>query len=166
MIGNAKEILQKAVELVSNDPEFKKIYELKEKRRKRSLDANAYYWVLLTKIADELRTSKEELHMRMLREYGQITSVCVPEWVLLDGYIKYFEQDGTFSRGGKQYIVYNVFKPSSEMDSREMSILIDGVVNDAKELGIETLPPGELKIILEAWDEKTNKKTANQHKNS
>ena len=153
MTGTAREILGKLVEIVKSDPKSDKIYELRERRKKRSLDANAYYWALLTKIADVLRTSKEELHIQMLKEYGQITAVCVPAKFSLKGLIKYYEQDGRFTSNGQEYVTYKAYKPSSEMDSKEMSILIDGVISEAKNLGIETMPPDELKIMMEAWHE-------------
>lgn len=144
--GTAKELVQQLVGKVGDG----KTYEVKEVRKKRSLTANSYYWQLLTKIADKLRTSKEELHIQMLKEYGQITAVCVPENFSLDGYIKYYEQDGVIYRGGKKFITHKVYKPSSEMNSKEMSILIDGVVSEAKELDIETLPRHEINMMLEA----------------
>lgn len=147
--GTAREIWVKLSDIIKQDPKSDKVYELKVRRKKRSLDANAYYWVLITEIADVLRTSKEELHFQMLREYGQITSVCVPSEFNMKGFIKYYERDGIFESGGREYTVYKVYKPSSEMDSKEMSILIDGVIDEAKALDIETLPPDELKKMLE-----------------
>lgn len=146
MIGTTKELIPKMLELDET-----KLYELREHKKKRSLDANAYYWVLITKIADVIRACKDEVHLKMLRDYGQITCVCIPNDFKLDGFVKYFEYDGAFKRNDKLYYTYKVYKPSSEMDSREMSILIDGVVSEAKELGIETLPPDELKRMKESW---------------
>lgn len=159
MIGTAKEILTKVVELACDDSET--LYELKKFRRKRSRDANNYYWALLTEIANVLRTSKEELHIHMLKEYGQITEVCVPSGFPMKGFIKYYEQDGVFYSGEQEFTSYKVFKPSSEMNSKEMSILIDGVISEAKALDIETLPPDEITRMLEAWHEKTNKTAQN-----
>ena len=40
-------------------------------RKKRSLDANAYYWVLVTKMAEALKVSKPFMHNHLLRKYGQ-----------------------------------------------------------------------------------------------
>ncbi|MDQ9744386.1 hypothetical protein RF397_17385, partial [Acinetobacter baumannii] len=47
------------------------IAQIKEYRKKRSLDANAYCWKLIGDIADALRTSKEEVYLLMLKRYGQ-----------------------------------------------------------------------------------------------
>lgn len=148
MIGTVKELIPKMLEL-----DDEKQYELREYKRKRSLDANAYYWVLVTKIADVIRASKEEVHRKMLRDYGQITSICVPSDYNLNGFIKYFEYDGAFKRNDKLFYTYKVYKPSSEMDTREMSILIDGVVSEAKELGIDTLTPNQLADLKSQWEQ-------------
>lgn len=125
------------------------IIKVSEYKEKRSKDANAYAWVLIGKIADELRTSKEEVYLTMLKRYGQ--SVLVP---LLPnqnptGYFKYCEYYGRRNVNGKEADYYIVYKGSSEFDTKEMSILIDGVVYEAKNLGIQTLTPEELKLLKE-----------------
>lgn len=153
-IGTATEIVMYLMDESESYPD--RVYELKVYRRKRSLDANAYYWVLVTKIADVLRTSKIDVHMEMLRNYSQVTAVCIPREASLEGLVKYYELDGIIERGGREYKVFKVYKPSSEMNSKEMSVLIDGTISEAKDLGIETLPPDELKSMLEEWHKKTN----------
>ena len=52
---------------------------------------------------------------------------------------------------GKELVFYKIFRGSSTYDTKEMSILIDGIVTECKELGIETLPPEEVKRMLEMW---------------
>lgn len=146
MIGTIKQLIPKMLNLDEN-----KIYEIKEYKERRSLDANAYYWVLVNKIADKLRTSKEDIHLRMLKEYGQVASVMLPYGTNIKGYAKYFEKDRTIDVKGQYFDIYKLYKGSSEMNTKEMSILIDGTVQDAKELGIETLPPYELERIKESW---------------
>lgn len=146
MKGTVKELIPKMLNLDES-----KEYIVTEYKKKRSLNANNYYWQLLTKIADILRISKETLHMKFLKEYGQITSICVPANYELKGFIKYYEHDGTFWKNNTKYYVYNIFKPSSEMNTKEMSILIDGVVQEAKSLGIETMTPEEIDHIKSLW---------------
>ena len=48
------------------------VIEVKKYRSKRSLNANAYCWVLLEKIADKMGLSKEDIYKRMLQDYGTI----------------------------------------------------------------------------------------------
>lgn len=128
--------------LYSQDKE--KQYVIKEYKEKRSLNSNSYYWQLVNQIANKLHTSKEEVHDRMIKRYSQSEYISVLEEVNILGYIKYFEEKNTFIHNGRRFKSYLVFKGSSEMDSKEMSILIDGIVSEAKEMGIETLTPEEL----------------------
>lgn len=131
-----------------------KVFEIKEYREKRSLNANAYAWELIGKIADILRSSKDEVYVEMLRRYGQQEMISVRSDIDLRGFLKYFEEAGRTTLRGKEFTHYRVFKGSSEYDTREMSILIDGIVSEAEELGIETKTPAELAAIKESWREK------------
>ncbi len=87
----------------------------------------------------------------MLRHYGQSEMVSVLSSIDVRGYFKYYEEVATVTLEGKQFTHYRVFKGSSEYDTREMSILIDGIVYEAKNLGIETMTPDELTRIKEMW---------------
>lgn len=125
--------------------------ELKQHREKRSLNANAYFWVLVGKIADVLRADKDEVYLEMLKRYGQSDLVSVVADVPAADYFRYFEEAGESTLNGKLFKHYRVYKGSSEFDTREMSILIDGAVQDAKDLGIETLTPEELERMKLEW---------------
>ena len=146
MIGKAKNIIKW---LLEQDQE--KEYEVKEYRQKRSLNSNSYLWVLCNEIANVLRTDKEEVYFTMLKRYGQCELVSVLSNINVSGYFKYYEAVGISTLNNKEFTHYKVFKGSSEYDTREMSILIDGVVQEAKELEIETLTPAELESLKNAW---------------
>ena len=146
MIGRAEDIVQW---LFTKDRE--KLFEIKEHRQKRSLNANSYAWLLLGKIADVLRTSKEDVYLNMLKHYGQSEMVSVLSSIDVSGYFKYYEEVATVTLEGKQFTHYRVFKGSSEYDTREMSILIDGIVYEAKNLGIETMTEDEITKMKEMW---------------
>ena len=148
MIGNAENIIKW---LFQQDRE--KVFEVKEYRQKRSLTANAYYWVLVNEMANRLRKSNDEVHLQMLKDYGQSRVMSVLADVPIDRYIKYFEQVGTGEVNGKVFNHYRVFMGSSEMDSREMAILIDGTVQEAQQLGIVTLTPDEIANLRGLKDE-------------
>ena len=123
-------------------------------RKKRSLDANAYFWVLVGKIADKLRASKDEIYFEMLKKYGQSITVTVRAGLDLSrAGFKYYELFKDGISAGKPFEAYRVFIGSSQYDTREMSVLIDGVVQEAKELGIETLTPLELAEILGRYEQ-------------
>ncbi len=125
--------------------------ELKEHKEKRSLNSNGYAWVLITKIADVLRANKEDIYLDMLRRYGQSEIVSVLSSIDVAGYFKYYEVAGTSTLNGKEFTHYKVYKGSSEYDTREMSILVDGIVSEAKVLNIEVLPPEELENLKNSW---------------
>ena len=146
MIGNAEQIVQW---LFAQDRD--KLFEIKEHKYKRSLNANAYAWSLIGKIADALRTSKDEVYLSMLKRYGQSEMVSVISSIDVTGYFKYYEPIATTMLQGKEFTHYKLFKGSSEYDSREMAILIDGIISEAKDLDIETLPPHEIQRLKEMW---------------
>lgn len=146
MIGNPQECMSW---LFNQDRE--KLFEIKEHKEKRSLTSNAYAWSLIGKIADAMRMSKDECYMEMLKRYGQSEIISVLSSINIQGFIKYYEPITTATLQGKEFTHYKVFKGSSEYDTREMAILIDGIVSEAKALDIDTLPPVEVERLKEMW---------------
>lgn len=126
-----------------------KVFEVKEYHPKRSLNANAYAWALIGQIADVLRKSKEEVYFEMLKAYGQSEFVSVRSDIDVKGYFKYYEEYGKGHVEGREFTHYKVYKGSSEFDSREMSILLDGIIQEAKAQGIETITPAEKQRMLD-----------------
>ena len=122
-------------------------------RKRRSLNANAYAWKLITDIADVLRASKDEVYLNMLKRYGQSELISVLSHIPINGYIKYYEQAGESTLNGKAFTHYRVYKGSSEFDTREMAVLIDGIVSEAKALDIPTETPDEIERIKSLWKE-------------
>lgn len=148
MIGNPQEIIQWLF-----DQDKNKKFEIKEYHKKRSLNANAYAWALIGKIADVLRSSKDETYLEMLKKYGQSEIVSVLSDINVTGYFKYFEEIATVKLQGKNFTHYKVFKGTSEYNTAEMAVFIDGVISEADELGIDTLPPNEVEKIKSLWGE-------------
>ena len=148
MIGNPQEIIQWLF-----DQDKNKKFEVKEYHKKRSLNANAYAWALIGKIADVLRNSKDEIYLEMLKKYGQSEIVSVLSDINVTGYFKYFEEIATVRLQGKNFTHYKVFKGTSEYNTAEMAVFIDGVISEADELGIDTLPPNEVEKIKSLWGE-------------
>lgn len=124
---------------------------VKEYKEHRSRNANALCWALCTQIADVLRTSKEAVYLDMLKAYGQSEIVSVVSDIDLTGYVKYCEVAGTSELNGKPFTHYKVYKGSSEYDTREMSIFLDGIVQEAKDMGIPVLTESELALLKEEW---------------
>lgn len=149
MIGTSKELIKRLVEL----PDDKK-YEIKEYKEKRSLNANNYYWQLVTELGNVLGMDKEWLHFLLLQKYGQSEMISVVAEIDMSDYLKYYTEAGESNLNGKTFKHYKVYKGSSEMDKKEMSILINGLVEECHIQGIETKTPAEINSLLERWDNK------------
>lgn len=122
-------------------------------REKRSLNANNYAWKLITEIGNATRLSKEEVYLRMLKRYGQSEMVSALAHIPFGQFVKYFEEAGESTLNGKLFKHYRVYKGSSEFDTKEMSIFIDGVVSEAKDLGIQTDTPDQIAKMKSLWGE-------------
>lgn len=127
-------------------------------RQKRSLNANAYFHVLTGKIAAKLGTSLDHEKNRLIREYG--------EYEFIDGWIPTVLIDTTFedklldmegvhwkpvARPDKEHVQMAFMRGSHTYNTAEMSRLIDATVEQAKELGIETLTPEEIERMKQSW---------------
>jgi hypothetical protein len=127
--------------------------EIKQYRQHRSLNANAYAWLLIGQIADTVRAGKDEIYLKCLKRYGQSELISVLSHVPIGNYVKYYEEAGESKLNGKDFTHYRVYKGSSDFDTREMSIFIDGVVSEAKALGIQTETPNQLAEMKARWGE-------------
>lgn len=119
--------------------------EIKQHREKRSLTANAYAWKLISEIGKAFTPPipNEDIYEFMLRRYAPVTLVSVLNGVKLSDYVPHAE---LYSEG-ETMSEWRVYKGSSEYDSKEMSVFIEGVKSEAEALGIETLPPQELEEL-------------------
>ena len=138
MIGNTKAIIKWLFE-----QDAAKKFEIKELKPKRSLTANAYYWSLLNQLANVLRLDNQKLHFMMLQRYGQYEVVSVLSSIDVRGYFRYYEPVGHGVINNKEFTHYKVYKGSSEMNSKEFSILLDGLVSECNEQSIATLTKSE-----------------------
>lgn len=138
---------------------------IKTWREGRSRNANAYFYVLVDKLADVLRVSKPYVHNLMLRKYGQLERIDgKPVWVVLpetDDVSHMVDEDETLhvrptdqvkeGNDGKMYRTYLLLKGSHELNTRDMSILLDGVISECHEVGIPTATPDEIARIKALW---------------
>ena len=124
---------------------------IKKYRERRSLSQNAYAWILITKIAQCMRPplNKEEVYVEMLKRYGQGGIVSVQKDKADDVLraFDYYVPKGEGRVNGKEFVHMMVYVGSSKYNSAEMSIFIEGIVNEAKELGIETMSHDELERL-------------------
>ena len=146
MVGNKKQTI---TWLLSQDDEI--LFETKEYKEKRSLNANNYVWKLMTEMGNVLRKSKEEVYLQMLKDYGQLETISMLSSINPKGFFKYYEVAGTTILNGKEFTHYYIYKGTSEYDTKEMSIFIDGVVQEAEQLDIPTKTPNEIARLKEMW---------------
>ena len=133
--------------------------EVKISRNKRSLNANAYFHVLVGKIAEKLTISKAKAKNILLGKYGQreilddgpLVISIVESVDMLEREDIHCVPIGPGVVNGKNFIHWAIVRPSHEYDTKEMAALIDGTIADAKELEIETLSPSELERMKAAW---------------
>jgi hypothetical protein len=140
--------------------EKEKLFEVKEYHQKRSLDANSYCWVLCDKIAKKLNDensnlTKDDVYKDAIKQIGVFEPMIISE--------KAFDKfKNIWSKQGLGYIVQevtrkdkcvkvNAYYGSSSYDSKEMSYLIDLLVNMAKDLNIEVRPQNEIDNLLNSW---------------
>jgi len=131
--------------------------EVKKYRNRRSLDANAYAWVLIDKIASALSLNKVDVYRNAIKNIGGVSdTVCIIENAadkLISGWTAKglgWQAERTESKidGCVNVILYY---GSSTYDTKQMSDLIESLVFDAENLGIETLTPDELERINQEW---------------
>lgn len=129
------------------------IYDIKieKHKEKRSINANAYLWKLVTEIGNTMRLSKEEVYENMLKSYGQSIMIPLPKGNNPSGYSKYYEYECSRQLNGKDADWYKIYKGSSEYNTKEMSILLEGVVQEARNLGIKTKDDIELERMIDKW---------------
>ena len=143
-------------ELLSND----KIKEVKigNKRKKRSLDANAALWKMLSMMADKLHTTKDELYLEMLDRYGVFTFIVVKPNVVdrVKEEWKTVRELGEVTINGKTGIQLQCFFGSSTYDSKEFSVLLEGVIEEAAGLGISFISKQDQLLMIEEWGKKND----------
>lgn len=127
--------------------------EIKVHRNRRSLNANAMLWVMLQKLAEAMRTSKDELYLLMLDRYGIFTHIIVkPEAVeRVKAEWRLVRELGKGKIGNVEGVQLQCYFGSHLYNSREFSVLLDGVLSEAKELGIETISDTEKDLLLQEW---------------
>lgn len=145
MIGKPNEL---ARYLFTLDPN--KEYEIKEHKQKRSLDANSYSWVLMQKIADKVGNTKEEVYREAIKDVGQFEILPIKDEAV-DTFKHAWTKKGlgwiceTLGESKLEgYTNVIAYYGTSCYTSDKMAKFIDYIVQECKQLGIETLTPDEI----------------------
>lgn len=137
---------------------------IKKWRKPRSVNANAYAWVLIGKITEKVKNvTPDEYYKRMIRETGIKTDVlCVPNKAV-DKLLEGWGHNRTGWLGEKMdsqiegYTNVRLIYGSSSFDSSEMARFISFIVQDAESLGIHTVTEKEMQKMLRGWGRVTKK---------
>lgn len=142
------------------DSEKEYVLTVKEYKKKRSLNANSYAWLLLDKLAERLNIAKTEIYRRLIKEIGgNNTLVCVQNEgveALRNGWacngIGWVSDTMPSKLDGCTNVI--LYYGSSTYTKEQMSRLIDLIVQECKQQGIETMTPQEIAALMEAENEK------------
>lgn len=149
MIGTA-EILVKWL----FNQERAKLFEIKEHKEKRTLTQNAYMWSLINEIANRMRLSKDETYLKMIKDYSQSMLVTIRADIDVSKFFKYYDFERDAKINGVHFKIYKVYEGSSQMDKNEFRVLLNGVIQEAQQLGICTLTPTEIERLKWVENEK------------
>lgn len=131
--------------------------EIKKWRNTRSLDANAYFHLLVNKIAEAENLGDDEVKKKLVLQYGtlakdadgRIVAAKLPLSVETDLIYPYMKWYKTVTENGHELGCYMFYKRTHTMDSKEMARLIDGAIYEAEELGIDTMSD-QFRSLLES----------------
>ena len=125
-------------------------------RAKRSLDANKMLWACLGEIAAALRCDKWDVYLQMLKRYGKFTYICVKPAVVdaVKAQWRECEEIGEVDINGQKAVQMLCYFGSSTYNTKEFSVLLDGVISEMKEMGLEVPPSEDMRRALEQWEKK------------
>ena len=133
-------------------------YDISPAKKKRSLNANAYAWRLINDIALAVRETPETVYSEALKNVPNICEVLCVQDKAVDSMERLWTRDHIGRRVEREQSRINgctnlyIYYGSSDFDTRQMAMLIDSLIQDARALGIETRPEEEIRSLLEAWE--------------
>ena len=161
MARPVREDLGKAMSLVRKHKDKLYDMEVKEHRKKRSLDANAYCWVLINKLADAMRIPPTEVYRQAIQDISGNNEILPIKEEAVEQFKQAWSHNGIGwicrDMGRSKLPGYRnlmVYYGSSVYNTKQMSDLIDQLIQDCKALDIETLAPDKLSLLMEEWDAK------------
>jgi hypothetical protein len=143
--------------------------EIDKMYKKRSVDANAYFHLLCDKLSKKLNLGTDEVKRQMVLDYGAIDTddnglkigfkllTSIP----IDKVCEYGKIIDVVTENEKQFNKIIVYKKTRDLDSKEMAHLIDGVVEECKNVGIETMTPNQLAELKSLWSKNEERQKRN-----
>ena len=133
-------------------------YEIERKKKKRSLDANAYFFVLADKLSEKLCMPKEEIYRDCIKEIGGVSETVCARNEAVQKICEGWRHNGlgwqaeTFPSKIEGCTNVILYYGSSTYDTEQMSRLINRIVEECKIQGIETRTPDEIAEMLSLWE--------------
>lgn len=123
-------------------------------REKRSLDANGLLWACIGQIAAALNTDKWEVYLTALKTYGKYTYICVKPAVVdaVKAQWRECEEIGKVNINGQEAVQLLCYFGSSTYDTKEFSVLLEGIISEMQEMGLERPTSKDMERALQAWE--------------
>lgn len=129
---------------------------VKKWKEKRSLNANALLWHCIGEIADAIRADKWTVYLKLLRDYGQYTYICARPHAVeaIKKQWREVEEIGEIDINGEQSTQLLCYFGSSTYDTHEFSVLLDGTMQEMRNLEIPTPADEQIERSLQEWGRK------------
>lgn len=161
MTGSAAEVVQYLMKEQLNKPDA--VWEVKEHKQRRSLDSNSYFHVLCDKLRQKLGISMARCKNHLISDYGQIEYIDgepmiyksnAPDDYMMELETIHSKLVKVTEDNGKPVYFYRIYRGSHTYNTAEMAKLIDGTVEECKQVGIETATPTEIERMNALWGKK------------
>lgn len=131
--------------------------EIKQHRNHRSKDANALLWECIGRLAMALRADKWDIYLLMLKRYGQYTYIVVPPNAvdMVARQWRECEVIGGININGRDGVQMLCYYGSSTYDTKQFSVLLDGVISEMKEIGLTAPTSEDMRRSIEEWEKQS-----------
>ena len=129
-------------------------FEIKPVKNKRSINANNYCWVLCDQIAQAIHSTKEEVYRIAITEVGRFIEMSFATKKDMDDFVRWWQEKGIgwiVETVDTELMIVHAYIGSSRYTTEEMNVLIDNIVDSARELGISTKSDEEIDSLIRSW---------------
>lgn len=142
MLGHRKELIDYLI--TQND---ETTFELKEKKEKRTLTQNSYYWSLCNEVSKVVKVPPESVHKDIIINFAPSELVVVKSEIDVSRIFKYYQKLRETKINDVDFTVYKLYIGSSKMSKKEFSLILDGIIQECEQLRIPTLTKNEIEKL-------------------
>jgi hypothetical protein len=153
MVNEYRDCMKTAQELTGQPVSIK----VTKQKKKRSLDSNAYFWILVDKLSQKMNLPKEDIYRNAIRNIGGVSETVCAKNEAVEKLCAGWRSNGigwqTETMPSKIDGCTNVvlYYGSSCYDKEQMHRLLNNIIEDCRNLGIETRSPEEIASLLGGW---------------